>query len=169
MKSDDELKQDNLELYKVAREGGTEAPHAGKYVNEKTDGMYHCAVCDVPLFSSKTKFDSGSGWPSFTDATAEDVVKYIDDDDIGIKRTEVRCKNCDAHLGHVFPDGPKKEGVDCNRFCINSISLDLKEEQEKDGPKGPSFCITLYPTIKSSTPFPPSISPHLKSPRSWAP
>lgn len=128
MKTDAELKQENPELYRVAREGGTEARFAGEYVNTKEDGMYHCAVCDATLFDSDTKFDSSSGWPSFTDPTNADAVTLIDDDSHGMRRTEVRCKQCDAHLGHVFPDGPEKNGKTCDRFCINSISLDLKEK-----------------------------------------
>ena len=127
MKTDAELKRDNPELYKVARENGTEARFAGAYVDEKTDGMYHCAVCDAALFSSGAKFDSKSGWPSFTDVANTDAATLISDDSHGMRRTEVRCKNCEAHLGHVFPDGPEKNGNTCDRYCINSVSLDLKE------------------------------------------
>lgn len=219
---DDILKKENPELYRIAREGGTEPAFTGEYVHTEEDGMYHCAVCGAPLFSSETKFDSGSGWPSFTqpvkfsecyvyvlkmsndqlyvgstnnlvrriaeheqgkvfttskylpvvlihyeeyasekearhrekmlkhhgsafaklkesidvnhkislagftDPAIKDGVKLIDDDTHGMQRTEVRCAKCDAHLGHVFPDGPKKNGKTCDRFCINSISLDLK-------------------------------------------
>ena len=125
MKTDTELKRDNPELYTVARESGTEAAFKGKYVDEKADGMYHCAVCDASLFSSDTKFDSKSGWPSFTDPANSGAVELIEDYGHGMKRTEVRCKNCDAHIGHVFPDGPSESG---NRFCINGISLDLKKK-----------------------------------------
>ncbi|MCA9364108.1 peptide-methionine (R)-S-oxide reductase MsrB [Candidatus Kaiserbacteria bacterium] len=127
MKSDDELKRDHPELYKVAREGGTEAPFIGEYVNEHTDGMYHCAVCDAPLFSSTAKFDSKTGWPSFTDPENAAAVTLHDDDSHGMRRTEVRCAKCSAHLGHVFPDGPEKNGTTCDRYCINSVSLTLKE------------------------------------------
>ncbi|MFT5036912.1 MAG: peptide-methionine (R)-S-oxide reductase [Candidatus Azotimanducaceae bacterium] len=127
MKTDQELKKENPELYRVARESGTEAPHKGKYVHEKSDGMYHCAVCESALFSSETKFDSKSGWPSFTDPATVEAMKLISDDTLGMRRTEVRCKNCDAHLGHVFPDGPSESG---DRFCINSVSLDLKPAQQ---------------------------------------
>lgn len=123
---DDILKKENPELYRIAREGGTEPAFTGEYVHTEEDGMYHCAVCGAPLFSSETKFDSGSGWPSFTDPTIKDAVKLIDDDTHGMHRTEVRCAKCDAHLGHVFPDGPVKDGKTCDRFCINSISLNLK-------------------------------------------
>lgn len=128
MKTDEELKKENPELYRVAREGGTEAPFAGEYVHTKDDGMYHCAVCDAPLFSSDTKFESGTGWPSFTDPADREAVTLHDDDSLGTRRTEVRCKNCGAHLGHVFPDGPEKNGNVCDRFCINSVSLTLKEK-----------------------------------------
>lgn len=126
MKTDEQLQKENPELYKVARQQGTEAPFKGKYVDEKKDGMYHCAVCDAPLFSSSTKFDSKSGWPSFTDPEVEGAVTLHSDDELGMRRTEVRCKNCDAHLGHVFPDGPMKNGKVCDRYCINSVSLELK-------------------------------------------
>lgn len=122
------LKEKNPELYRVAREGGTEPAFTGEYVHTEDDGMYHCAVCDSPLFSSETKFDSGSGWPSFTDPNVTDAVKLITDDSHVMHRTEVRCANCDAHLGHVFPDGPVKNGNVCNRFCINSVSLELKND-----------------------------------------
>lgn len=126
MKTDEQLRKDNPELYSVARENGTERAFAGKYVNEKLDGMYHCAVCNAPLFSSDTKFDSKSGWPSFTDPINKESVLLIHDSSHGMSRTEVRCKNCDAHLGHVFPDGPKEGAKTCDRYCINSISLELK-------------------------------------------
>ena len=132
IKSDDELKQENPELYKVAREGGTEPAFAGKYVDEKSDGMYHCAVCDAPLFASDTKFDSKSGWPSFTDPVNRESVTLVEDNSHLMRRTEVKCAKCDAHLGHVFPDGPRihtPEGDSkiCDRFCINSVSLELKK------------------------------------------
>ena len=129
MKNDEELKKDNPELYQVARAGGTEAPFIGKYVNTKDEGVYHCAVCDVPLFSSDTKFDSKSGWPSFTDPVNLEVVTLHEDDNHEELRTEVRCKNCNSHLGHVFPDGPKKEAKTCDRYCINSVSLNLKKDE----------------------------------------
>ncbi len=126
MKTDEELQQDNPELYKVARENTTERAFSGKYVSEKADGMYHCAICGYPLFSSNTKFDSGTGWPSFTDPAVKEAVTLHHDDVHGMRRTEVRCAKCDAHLGHVFPDGPKKDGKICDRYCINSVSLELK-------------------------------------------
>ena len=131
MKTDEQLKEENPDLHRVAREKGTEAPFVGKYVDTKDDGMYHCSVCDAQLFSSDTKFDSGSGWPSFTDPANQESVELKKDETIGMNRTEVLCKKCGAHLGHVFGDGPKKdEGGVCDRFCINSISLNLKKENE---------------------------------------
>lgn len=129
MKNDDQLQKENPELYTVARKKGTEAPFTGKYVNEKTDGMYHCALCDAPLFASDTKFDSKSGWPSFTDPVVAHAVELHEDDAFGMRRTEVTCKNCGAHLGHVFPDGPEKNGKVCDRYCINSVSLELKPKK----------------------------------------
>lgn len=129
MKTDEELKKENPELYNIARKGGTEAPFTGKYVNEESDGMYHCAVCDALLFSSETKFDSNSGWPSFTDPAHVEAVTLHEDNDLGMKRTEVRCKHCGAHLGHVFYDGPKKEEKTCDRYCINSVSLAFNKHE----------------------------------------
>lgn len=133
MKTDEQLQAEQPELYRVARENGTEAPFTGKYVDEKAYGMYHCAVCGVALFASDTKFDSQSGWPSFTDPVNRESVKLIDDTSHGMRRTEVRCAHCDAHLGHVFPDGPRIHQPDgssktCDRFCINSVSLELKDK-----------------------------------------
>ena len=135
MQNDDILKKEKPELYRVAREGGTEPAFTGEYVHTHEDGMYHCAVCGAPLFSSETKFDSGSGWPSYTDPVFKEAVKLLDDDSLGEQRTEVRCAKCDAHLGHVFPDGPKKNGNVCDRYCINSVSLDLRnnDTDEKQG------------------------------------
>lgn len=114
------------ELYKVAREKGTEAPFTGKYVDEHAKGMYTCAVCGTELFSSDAKFDSGTGWPAFTEPANLEHVELREDADHGMVRTEVVCKNCKAHLGHVFDDGPKEAGG--KRYCINSVCLDLKEE-----------------------------------------
>jgi len=122
MKHDKEL---DPELYKVAREKGTEAPFTGKYVDDHTKGMYACAICGNTLFSSDTKFDSGTGWPSFTEPANLEHVELKEDTDMGMKRTEVTCKNCGAHLGHVFDDGPAEAGG--KRYCINSVCLDLKE------------------------------------------
>ncbi len=126
MKNDIQLQQENPDLYHIAREGGTERPFSGRYVDEKKDGMYHCAVCGAPLFSSDTKFDSGTGWPSFTDPAIKDAVTLHEDTALGVRRTEVRCAQCGVHLGHVFPDGPMKGAKICDRYCINSASLELK-------------------------------------------
>lgn len=131
MKDDATLEEENPELYEVARKGATEAPFMGKYVDTKDDGMYHCAVCGTALFSSDTKFDSGSGWPSFTDPASSQAVVLKDDSSHGMRRTEVSCAHCGAHLGHVFPDGPlKPTGGVCDRYCINSVSLELNKKRE---------------------------------------
>ena len=94
------------EEYRITRERGTEAPNTGKYCSLFKDGIYLCICCGTPLFSSKAKYDSGSGWPDFTDAITEEIIKYEDDFSSGIKQVEVKCNHCDAHLGHVFDDGP---------------------------------------------------------------
>lgn len=118
MKTDSEL---SPELRRVALEGGTEAPFTGAYVNHHEQGMYRCAVCGTELFSSGTKFDSGTGWPSFTDPANLAHVELKSDESHGMTRTEVRCKTCGAHLGHVFDDGPQEKGG--KRYCINSVCL----------------------------------------------
>ena len=113
------------EVYNVARENGTEAPFSGKYYDNKDDGIYNCICCDTPLFESTTKFDSGTGWPSFYEAV-EDSITEVKDSSYGMVRVEVRCSSCDAHLGHLFPDGPEPTGL---RYCINSVCLNFKEER----------------------------------------
>ena len=129
MMTDDEIRKKlTPEQYHVARERGTEAPFTGKYYKEHTEGMYKCVVCDAELFSSDAKFDSGTGWPSFTEPANRENVDLIRDDTFGMVRTEVVCKKCGSHLGHVFDDGPGPEG---KRFCINSCSLDLEPTPAK--------------------------------------
>lgn len=109
--------------FRVTQQAGTEAPFTGKYYNHQAQGNYLCVCCHRVLFSSNTKFDSGTGWPSFSGVLKSNNVKLITDDSHGMSRVEARCANCDAHLGHVFPDGPTSSG---NRYCINSASLDFK-------------------------------------------
>jgi peptide-methionine (R)-S-oxide reductase len=108
-------------------EGGTEAPFSGALLHESRSGTFNCKNCGHVLFSSDTKFDSGSGWPSFTEPANKEHVTLLTDETLGMTRTEVRCKNCDAHLGHVFDDGPKDKGG--MRYCINSLSLDFQEDK----------------------------------------
>ncbi|PCI58694.1 MAG: peptide-methionine (R)-S-oxide reductase [Kordiimonadales bacterium] len=110
------------EQYQVCRCGGTEPAFSGKYWDTKTAGTYNCAACAAPLFSSDTKYDSGSGWPSFWTAISEGAITEKRDVTAGMVRTEITCANCDSHVGHVFPDGPQPTGL---RYCTNSASLDL--------------------------------------------
>ena len=115
----------NPQQYHVLREAGTERAFTGQYEKNKADGIYLCAGCGTPLFSSDTKYDSGSGWPSFYEPLAADAVEEHVDSSYGRVRTEVRCATCEGHLGHVFPDGPAPTGL---RYCMNSASLDFSDK-----------------------------------------
>ncbi len=133
-KSDDEWRKTlSGEEYEVARCGGTERAFTGRYWDTKTPGTYRCICCGAKLFDSDTKYDSGSGWPSFYAPIEREAVAVREDKSLGMVRTEVVCAECEAHLGHVFPDGPRPTGL---RFCMNSASLTLEERAErKEGTK----------------------------------
>lgn len=127
-KSDDEWREQlPADVYEVTRKAGTERAFTGKYYDTKTPGTYRCVCCGEALFDSATKYDSGTGWPSFYEPVSNDAVATQDDNSMMMRRTEVMCANCDAHLGHVFPDGPQPTGL---RFCMNSASLELEEREE---------------------------------------
>jgi methionine-R-sulfoxide reductase len=127
-KSDEEWRaQLTEEQYQVARGKGTERPFCGTLLDNKKNGVYTCICCGLPLFSSNTKFNSGTGWPSFFSPVAEENVMEHEDRAYGMVRTEILCARCDAHLGHVFTDGPRPTGL---RYCVNSESLDFTEESD---------------------------------------
>lgn len=117
------------EEYRITREKGTEPAFTGKYIENHEDGTYRCVACGTELFSSDTKFDSGSGWPSFTDPINTKNIEQHRDTSYGIVRTEITCANCGAHLGHVFDDGPAEQGG--MRYCVNSLSLTFDKKQDK--------------------------------------
>ncbi len=127
-KTDDEWRAElTPEEFEITRRAGTERAFTGIYNDTKTPGIYNCRCCDTPLFDSQTKYDSGSGWPSFYAPINQEVVNTHEDLSMGMRRIEVTCANCDAHLGHVFPDGPQPTGL---RFCMNSASLQLDPAEQ---------------------------------------
>ena len=126
-KTDEEWRQElTPEQYSVLRQAGTERAFTGKYWDSHEDGIFRCAACGAELFSSDTKFDSGSGWPSFTDPLVAEAIETRPDDALGMRRTEVVCKRCGGHLGHLFDDGPRDKGG--LRYCINSCALELDKK-----------------------------------------
>jgi peptide-methionine (R)-S-oxide reductase len=128
-KTDEEWKRQlDPQQYRVLRKKGTEPAFTGKYLHNKDKGIYVCAACGAELFSSDTKYDSGSGWPSFWTALAKDNIVEVPDRALGMERIEILCKNCGGHLGHVFDDGPQPTGM---RYCVNSLSLDFKKNDTK--------------------------------------
>ena len=128
-KFDENYWKDKLssEQFYITRKGGTERPFSGKYLDNKENGIYICVCCETELFDSDKKYDSNSGWPSFTEPLSDHLIKSLEDRSHFMVRTEVRCNNCDAHLGHVFPDGPGQNGL---RYCINSLSLDFTKNNK---------------------------------------
>lgn len=123
MKTKDDL---SAEQRRICLAQGTELPFSGKLLSQQNVGLYRCLLCDAPLFLSDTKFDAGCGWPSFYQAVSEQAIRYLDDYSLARHRTEIRCGNCDSHLGHVFDDGPPPTGL---RFCVNSVSLVFEDQQ----------------------------------------
>ena len=128
-KFDENYWKDKLssDQFYITRKGGTERPFSGKYLDNKENGIYVCVCCETELFDSDKKYNSNSGWPSFTEPLSDHLIKSLEDRSHFMVRTEVRCNNCDAHLGHVFPDGPGQNGL---RYCINSLSLDFTKNNK---------------------------------------
>ena len=117
----------------VTQKHGTEPPFSGRLLHNKREGVYHCLVCDAPLFMSESKYDSGCGWPSFYEPVSDSAINYIKDFSHGMERIEIRCGNCEAHLGHVFPDRPQPTG---ERYCVNSASLNFTDDQNGEQIEG---------------------------------
>ena len=141
------------EQYRVTQKGGTERPFTGEYDATKDDGTYRCVVCGAALFDSADKFDSGTGWPSFTGAIDDASVRRLRDRKLGMLRIEARCADCDAHLGHVFPDGPAPTG---ERYCMNSASLHLQRADDSTPTPASQAPIPPVPTsTPTATPTPP--------------
>ena len=132
--SQDELKKTLTEMqFYVTQNHGTEPPFTGRLLHNKREGVYHCLVCDAPLFNSQSKYDSGCGWPSFYEPVSENAIRYLNDYSHGMQRIEIRCGTCDAHLCHVFPDGPQPTG---ERYCVNSASLRFSDDDGSEQIKG---------------------------------
>ena len=130
----EELKNGLSEMqFYVTQHHGTEPPFTGRLLHNKKNGVYHCLGCDAPLFNSQTKYDSGCGWARLCWPGSAEAIRYLTDNSHGMQRIEIRCGNCDAHLGHVFPDGPQPTG---ERYCVNSASLSFTDEQNGEQIKG---------------------------------